>query len=162
MQPEVLYSTVLRCRLTGSHKSSKIKTGVSCIWCPTCTVDWHNTSLLVTSLNTTYVKCCLNFKNVRQIILILKHFGEVTLKSDTFPGKINCWTCALDQCTFLHCILKLNHFWEIDKNFEQIFRRFIQWVSHKQKQPNSKGNTMQLQHCITSPTHHDFKWKMFH
>jgi len=29
MQPQVLYSTVLRCRLIGGHKSSEMKSGAS-------------------------------------------------------------------------------------------------------------------------------------
>jgi len=80
MQPQVLYSTMLRCRWVGGHKSSEIKSGVS--WRRNSTVErarWTGTTLVYWPAYN-----------------LLKHNRNLK-KWRLFPVKPDCQTCVVDR-----------------------------------------------------------------
>jgi len=77
MQPQVLYSTVLRCGLIGDHKSGEMKLGVS--GCSNST-DEHVRQTGTTPGHWPAGNLC---DCARQIILIVQHLDKIMLKSDT-------------------------------------------------------------------------------
>jgi len=102
MQPQVLYPTVLRCRLIGSHKSSEMKSGIS--WCGNSSVEraqWTSTTLVHWPAGTLFnhklrkmlfeLRLCTS--NNIDIWTFWWNYAE---KWHVFPEKIDCWTCVID------------------------------------------------------------------
>jgi len=96
--PQVMYSTVLRCRLIGGHKSSEMKLSVSRH--RNLTVEVHggpvqhrHTGLLVTCLVTTYTKRKLFTSDDTDIRAIWSSYVE---KWRVFPKKPDCQICLVN------------------------------------------------------------------